>query len=60
MGNKPLLVNRGGSWFSPPSLARVARRSLLAPGLRNVNLLGVRLVRVVNPIQQIAEVNDGE
>jgi formylglycine-generating enzyme required for sulfatase activity len=40
-------VYRGGSWFSDPRFARVARRSDYPPGIRS-NVLGFRLVRRVS------------
>lgn len=52
-------VLRGGAWLNPPSSARVAFCYWRAPGFR-FNDLGVRLVRMVGPIQQLAEVNNDQ
>ena len=59
MENEPNRVHRGGSWYYPPSFARVAFRVLNAPGGRS-DVLGVRLVRVIYFLQQIAEVKNGK
>lgn len=50
-------VFRGGSWGSLPIFARVANRSGDAPGYCD-NYLGVRLVRVIDTLQRIAEINN--
>jgi formylglycine-generating enzyme required for sulfatase activity len=42
-------VSRGGCWGSGPRVARVAFRSFIAPGNRNI-LLGVRLVEEVTDV----------
>ena len=52
-------VDRGGCWSYRPSSARVARRGQGAPGNRG-NGLGVRLIRVVDSLQQLAEVTIGK
>lgn len=52
--NEPYRVVFGGSWDIRPPDARVAIRFRLAPGDRYDDL-GVRLIRVVNPLQQLAE-----
>lgn len=57
MDNDPYRVLRGGSWTAPPSFARVAHRYGFAPGDRD-DSLGVRLYRMISPVQQIAEVNN--
>lgn len=52
-------VFRGGGWLFQPSFARMAVCLQNAPVSRGDNL-GVRLVRLVNSLQQLAEVKDGE
>lgn len=52
-------VLRGGSWFRQPSGARVANRNQDAPVYRSY-ILGVRLIRVVDSLQQLAEVTIGK
>lgn len=51
---------RGGSWILLRSSARVSNRHAhrSAPVAR-YNDLGVRLIRLLNPIEQLAEVNGG-
>ena len=49
-------VYRGGGWDYGPAFARVAFGIRVGPGYRG-DFLGVRLVRIVNPLQQLAEVN---
>lgn len=52
-------VFRGGSWGDLATTARVAIQSASACGYHNA-LVGVRLVLVINPFQQIAEVSNGK
>lgn len=53
----PLRVYRGGSWYFTPAGARVALRYGVTPGNR-YDLLGVRIVRLVAPMQRVAEVTN--
>jgi formylglycine-generating enzyme required for sulfatase activity len=58
-GDESGRVFRGGGWLYQPSFARVAFRGLNAPGYRS-DFLGVRLVRMVLPLQQLGEVKYGK
>ena len=42
-------VVRGGGWFSNPKLARFAYRGRDSPGPRRRGLLGLRLVKTLDP-----------
>ena len=53
--NPILRVFHGGSWYYEPALARVAYRYWYSPGYRDDGL-GVRLVRIATPVQQLTEV----
>ncbi len=59
MRNDLYHFDRGGSWLNLPSDAQVARRLKFASGDTYFNL-GVRLIRLINPLQQIAEVKNGK
>ncbi len=59
MENELNRVVRGGGWYGLPSVARVASRVRLAPGNRDDDL-GVRLIRIINPLQQLGEVKNGQ
>lgn len=59
MDNSPLRVLRGGSWFYAPVDARVAYRLRFAPFYRNF-YLGVRLVRWIGVLEQLADVKDAK
>lgn len=52
-------VDRGGSWNVDAPYARVAYRSRFDPGSRR-DFLGFRLLRIVNTLQQLAEVSNGK
>lgn len=56
---RPFRVNRGGSWLDSAAGARVADRFRDTPDPR-YNFLGVRLVRLLTPMQQIAEVTNAK
>lgn len=58
MGSEHDCVSRGGGWSNRTFNVRVTFRSWLAPGNR-YSSLGVRLFRMVSPVQQLAEVNNG-
>jgi formylglycine-generating enzyme required for sulfatase activity len=51
-------VFRGGCWFNGPRLARVDKRAGYDPSGRGGSL-GFRLSRLVNPLEQISEMNNG-
>ena len=55
---EPDRVSRGGSWFNPTFVVRVAYRVEFAPGDRGTS--GVRLSRLINPLQQLGELNNEE
>lgn len=55
----PPRVFRGGSWYNSPAYARVADRLRSTPGYRYY-ILGVRLSRIITPMQQVAEVTNAK
>lgn len=57
MNDESNRIFRGCSWLLHPSLARVVYRIRGAPGDRGEGI-GVRLVRVIDTLQRIAEVNN--
>ena len=59
MTSEPNFVLRGGSWLYRPPLAQVVYRSSSAPENHSFNF-GIRLIRVVYFLQQIAEVKNGK
>lgn len=50
-------VFRGGCWSDQRADARVTLRSGSAPGYHN-SIVGVRLVRVVSPLEQLVEMKE--
>ena len=50
---------RGGCWYDATAYARVDYRFYVSPSSRS-DYLGFRLVRTVKPMEQLAEVVDGQ
>lgn len=57
MENEKQRVNLGGCWDYGESNALVALRNWSPPGSRS-RYIGVRMSRIVLPLQQLAEVNN--
>lgn len=56
----PFRVYRGGSCCLAPANAQVVICGRNAPGNRFNGILGVRIIRLVTPMQQIAEMTNAK
>lgn len=59
MNHESNSIFRGGSWYNQSSNVRVGLSGRDAFGDRS-SYLGIRLVRFVNPLQQLGEVINGQ